>query len=273
MYSQASQANVDAIKVDDKYFQACKVNENGYNSYYHELYYCHKHAFLVYSAAMEGRSLLAVSAARNLTSKCHIQYVGEDIRGIFQTYGPWLLQTLLRFGKWDEVLKVVSNIKRQETLMRQNSMSLRKLSIVKSSTLDYTYAIADYAAAFSYASLAPTSNNSSMRMETCNSARTNLNRFLVRAASGLRKEKLFLIDFGTLLDMATYTLFGRLTETCPEVVPLAREPTFYWAKAVKVQDGLPYMEPPFWPMNIRACFGNSLLKSSSKHVSIINVPL
>ena len=100
-YADAAAANVAGIADDTQYLAACAVPQD---DYYRQLYYCHKHAFLVASATISGQSGLALGAAGDLQAKCNIEYVARNLGGVFFSYPPWQLQVLVQFGRWKDIL-------------------------------------------------------------------------------------------------------------------------------------------------------------------------
>ncbi len=71
---------------------------------FYRVYMAHNHHFLAFAAMMEGRSAVAEQAAREMVAGVPRQFIEE--------HGPWIdplmsvvLDTLKRFGRWDEVLK------------------------------------------------------------------------------------------------------------------------------------------------------------------------
>ena len=67
-YHGAVVANERGIQDDEIYF----TNQNiSLISYYRELYFCHKHAFLIYSSAMEGSSSKALQRSGSIPARPH----------------------------------------------------------------------------------------------------------------------------------------------------------------------------------------------------------
>ena len=74
----------------------------------------------------------------------------------------------------------------------------------------------------------------------------------------LRDVQMFRIKVGDLLDLSEHFLNGRLCRFCSSFEPDCSE-SEELAAAVEIQDTFPYMEPRFWPDNVRACLGGALL--------------
>lgn len=92
-YHEASEANGAAILVDRAYFNACGIApgspQGGYNGYYGSLYFSHKHAFLAFAAAMEGRAALAMQTLEQLRGECRLADVAHSLGGSFVGYTAW----------------------------------------------------------------------------------------------------------------------------------------------------------------------------------------
>ena len=95
-YSDASNANQRAIEVDEKYLSA--VTPPGY----YRFYLGHNHGFLAYSASMEGRSQVALQAAR-MAAKTIPRDLVCGMPGMdFFLSEPLLV--MVRFGRFEELL-------------------------------------------------------------------------------------------------------------------------------------------------------------------------
>ena len=95
-YAGASEANAKAAVVDEKYIKAHDVQ-----GIYPMMYYTHNLQFLAASAAMEGRSAVALDAAKKTTDTA-LPMVKDMPMAEFVV--PFDLYYKLRFAKWDEVL-------------------------------------------------------------------------------------------------------------------------------------------------------------------------
>jgi tetratricopeptide (TPR) repeat protein len=96
-YNQAAQSNADAIVVDREYIAA-----SGSQGVYPMMYYNHNIHFLAAANAAKGRYADAIKAARELEAnvKPHLKSMP-----MLEMFAPYSLVTLVRFGKWDEILK------------------------------------------------------------------------------------------------------------------------------------------------------------------------
>ncbi len=96
-WSDAITANEHAVHTDETY-----IKDRAPTGAYPVAYYPHNYHFLSFAATMAGKGTQAISAARSVTEK-----VTPDIaRAVPPVEGlvPYLHLTLVRFGKWSEVL-------------------------------------------------------------------------------------------------------------------------------------------------------------------------
>jgi tetratricopeptide (TPR) repeat protein len=95
-YADASTANEQAVRVDLAYMQ--KTTPPGY----YPMYLGHNYGFLAFSSSMEGRSAVSLEAARH-ASKAMPPGMIDMMPGMdFFVAEPLL--TMVRFGKWDDLL-------------------------------------------------------------------------------------------------------------------------------------------------------------------------
>ena len=95
-YKDASQANIDAAKVDEDYIAQCNAQ-----GFYPALYYPHNIHFLWASSTMEGKSELSIESALKVSS-----YVSEEqIRAVpfLEFFHTPPLLSYVRFGKWQDI--------------------------------------------------------------------------------------------------------------------------------------------------------------------------
>lgn len=98
-YSDATDANRQAIEVDEDYITQCRAQ-----GIYPAAYYPHNVHFLTASLSMEGRSAEMIEAAKKVG-----QHHGDDMLNEPGFGFPHLLQTIpifadIRFGRWEQVL-------------------------------------------------------------------------------------------------------------------------------------------------------------------------
>lgn len=97
-FNDALLANEKAIVTDERY-----IKESNTQGVYPALYYPHNIHFLWFTAAMQGNSQKAIEASRKLDDK--VPYAMAEAVPMIELFKPIEILTLLRFGKWDEVLK------------------------------------------------------------------------------------------------------------------------------------------------------------------------
>lgn len=90
-YADSNRSNQRAIELDEDYIEQCQAQ-----GFYPALYYPHNVHFLWFGASMEGSSAMALEAARKTAAKG-----GPGS----QRFKVTPLYTMLRFGKWEEILK------------------------------------------------------------------------------------------------------------------------------------------------------------------------
>ena len=96
-WAKASEANTRAAYADKAYRKI--VPKHGF---YH-VYMVHNNHFLAFSAMMEGRSEVALKAARNMISGVPPEFL-EEAAPLIDPYMSIEEQVLMRFGRWDEIL-------------------------------------------------------------------------------------------------------------------------------------------------------------------------
>ncbi len=97
-YREAYDANIRAAGADEEYFTQCLSQ-----GIYPLTYYPHNVHFLVWAAAMDGRSQDALAAARKVAA--HVPDDGAgDTWALFETFSSMPLSALVRFGMWREIL-------------------------------------------------------------------------------------------------------------------------------------------------------------------------
>ena len=101
-FNDASVANERAKKADEDYFAGNRVAGN---MMYEVGYYTHNIHFFTTSAAMEGRRAAALKAAADLVSKVHADMLRDpSMGGMVQHMHLTPLFMQIRFGMWPEVL-------------------------------------------------------------------------------------------------------------------------------------------------------------------------
>jgi tetratricopeptide (TPR) repeat protein len=97
-YADVIEANEKAIAADRLY-----VEKEGVHNFY-TLYRIHNFHFIVYAAMFEARSELAMTTANELVRQIPDEMLAE-IPDFLEAFVPMPLHVLVRFGKWEEILR------------------------------------------------------------------------------------------------------------------------------------------------------------------------
>ncbi len=215
-YNDASEANVRAAAVDEDYIAQCNAQ-----GFYPALYYPHNIHFLWAASSMEGRSAVAIDAARKVAANVRAEQIEQyPTVEFFQTIP---LLALTQFGRWDEVLAEPK----------------------PPASLNYSTAIWHYARGTALANKGDIA------------AATEARRMLAPLTESAQVRFLDSADYpaSVLLQIADQLLAGDIAMVQSDVDHAIE----HHSRAVALQDGLPYMEPPFWYYPTRQSLGKSLL--------------
>ena len=212
-YADASRANAAAVQADEAYL--AKVKAPGY----YPMYTAHNHGFLAYSAAMEGRSEVSLSAARGAATAMPRDMVCGMPGMDFFLSEPLLV--LVRFGRWEDVLKEPAPDAKYQVLTALHQHA-RGMALAATGKLDEARAAVQ----------------------------------AIRATqAALPNELLAGLNEGRLvLDLAATVVEARIAEAAraPEAITL-------WKSAVALEDKLAYNEPADWFYPTRHYLGALLL--------------
>ena len=199
--------------------------------YYYNLYYCHRQTMVVYASMMNGQFDIAYNMQHKLQDKC--KFGLTNFNDYFEN-GSWLSKLLIKFGKFENVL-LLSNDNGNNDLINDID--------------GYNIVQYYFAKAFSLAS-----------MNKCDqSYDIYLNKFLPLCKDKVLREKsVFLEKMGNLFDVAQHYYLGRYYEICKNNITQSINE---WELASILNMDLQYFEPPYWPLNPRACQGQVLLNS------------
>lgn len=221
-YADASEANVKAIAADEDYITQCRAQ-----GIYPAGYYPHNIHFLFATLSMEGRSSEALAAASKVSEIHGHEHLQEPGFGF-----PHLLRTMplfgmVRFGKWKEILRQPEPGK---------EAPFGKVVFHFARGLALIFAENDV-------------NSASNELTQLRSAAKN---------PELEKLKIFdLNNLATLSLIAEHVLAAELAaaeKKTAEALRLAR-------RAVAIEDGMRYSEPPDWPLPARHFLGAILLEA------------
>ena len=215
-YNDAAEANVRAASVDEAYIAQCNAQ-----GFYPASYYPHNIHFLWAASSMEGRSAVAIEAARKVAANVRLEMIEEFPQVEFFHTIPLL--ALTQFGKWDEVLAEPQ----------------------PAEGLDYSNAIWRYARA---TALARKGSPAAARREHA------------ALAPLLQTDKILQLDgndfpASMLLSIADRLVQGEIAMARRNLSAAIE----HFEAAVAEQDGLPYTEPPFWYYPTRQSLGEALL--------------
>jgi len=215
-YHDASEANIKAAAVDEAYIAQCNAQ-----GFYPAAYYPHNIHFLWAAASMEGRSEVAIVAARKVAANVQLEMI-DQFPGV-EFFNTIPLLALTQFGRWDEVLAEPQPPEQ----------------------LEFSNGIWHYARATAYA-----------KKNDLDAARTERDKLvLLRDATDVHF--LDTIDYPAtkLLKIADELVLGEIAMAEGN----ADDAIAHLQIAVATQDELPYTEPPFWYYPTRHTLGKTLL--------------
>jgi tetratricopeptide (TPR) repeat protein len=220
-YERASQANEEAIRVDERYISSCVAQ-----GFYPGVYYPHNVHFLWWSRLFEGRSADALKAARKAIQNAQDNICGPSpsLEAPRFRHLPWL--TLARFGRWSEILAVPQPPATNDFLVDR--------------------AMWHFARGLAFAAKSDAESA------------TREHQQLAALAGSEEAKKLDSPAFpaSSTLKVATHWLGGKAAGARGDKEGMLRE----LEAAVAAEDALPYMEPSFWSIPVRPTLGAVLLE-------------
>lgn len=217
-----------------RYYDAARVNQKAIKAdekflatsqqkgLYSALYYPHNIHFFWSAASMEGRSEDAIKAARKLVDKVSLLEVKQI--PFSEIFLPTPYFSLVQFGKWDEILTESQ----------------------PSNEFPFTMAMWHYARGMAWVGKGNLENaefeNQKIKDLLQNSEFSSLETANVPATN--------------IISIANHLLVGKMAELKQKNKEMISE----YQTAVKLQDNLPYMEPPYWYYPVRQSLGAALLK-------------
>ena len=215
-YHDASEANIQAAAVDEAYIAACNAQ-----GFYPAAYYPHNIHFLWAAASMEGRSEIAIEAARKVTANVQLAMI-DQFPGV-EFFNTIPLLALTQFGRWDEVLA--------EPQPPEH--------------LEFSNGIWHYVRATAYA-----------RKDDIDAARAEREKLTpLRDATDVHFLDTIYYPATTLLKIADELVLGEIAMAEGNT----DDAVSHFRTAVAAQDELPYTEPPFWYYPTRHSLGKALL--------------
>ncbi|HLN02682.1 MAG TPA: hypothetical protein VK335_25560 [Bryobacteraceae bacterium] len=213
-YAGAVRANEDASEVDRQYIQ--KFNVTGM---YPAMYYSHNLHFLAVAASMEGRFTEANNAAAQLVG--NTTPLLKEIPMV-ESFLPTRMLVLVRFHRWDEVLK----------LPEPDAAALT------------TRALWHFSRGMAFAQTSRTYDADYER------------RALFAAANNVPEDAVFGFNRAReILSLAAHMLEGHIS-LARVSIPAAVE---HFRQAVQIEDALRYDEPPDWYIPTRESLGSAYM--------------
>jgi tetratricopeptide (TPR) repeat protein len=216
-YSAAAHSNAVGADADRAYLRESATT----GSMYDMMYYCHNLHFLAASHSMEGDFIHAKQAADELAA--HAGPMLHDMP-MAEVYVPTPMFVLIRFHRWDEVLKLPPP-------SPDLAMTTAYWHFVRGSA----------SAAKSQISLAEAERT---MLETARNETPGSLEFSFFSNKGR-----------TFLDLAENVLDARIAAAKGDHGGAIK----YWEKAVEIEDRLNYGEPPEWFYPVRESLGGALL--------------
>lgn len=217
-YQDASVANQRAAAADEAYIAACNAQ-----GFYPALYYPHNIHFLWFTAALEGGSAMSIEAGEKVVENVSIEQVSAFPN--LESFLPVPLYSLVRFGRWDEILE---RPEPQGDLMFLEAMSHYARGLARAAKGEITDARSELAA-------------------------------IEQLATSAELDELQVAQGATLVQIAQAVLRGEIAGAEGDgagQIERLRE-------AVELQDSLPYMEPPYWHYPVRHSLGAAQLAAGS----------
>jgi tetratricopeptide (TPR) repeat protein len=189
--------------------------------FYPAAYYPHNIHFLWAASSMEGRSEIAIASARKVAANVQLEMV-DEFPGV-EFFKTIPLLSLTQFGRWEDILAEPAPPER----------------------LGYSTAIWHYARATAFA-----------RQGNLDAARSEHAKLVpFRTANDVEFLDSLLYPATMLLEIADHLVAGEIALADSDFGKAIE----HFEKAVKVQDALPYTEPPFWYYPTRHSLGRALM--------------
>jgi tetratricopeptide (TPR) repeat protein len=216
-YSAAAHSNAVGADADRIYLSESATT----GSMYDMMYFCHNLHFLAASYSMEGDFTHAKQAANELVA--HVSPMLHDMP-VAEVYVPTTMFVLIRFHRWDEVLKVPP----------------------PNPSLAATAAFWHFARGSAFAAKG--------QIAMAEAERTILETARKETPEGL-EFSFFSNKARTFLDLAENVLDARIAAAKGNHERAIKD----WEKAVEIEDRLYYGEPPEWFYPVRESLGGALL--------------
>ncbi len=214
-YELSAEVNVHAAALDEEYMQITAVPRG----VYYGNYYLHNLHFIAYNRCMEGRMADSLAAAQKMSDAA--APLTQQMPMMVDAFGIWPMFARLRFGQWDQVLK-----------LKQPDAKL----LASTAMWHFGRGMALAARGKRDEALRERGAFESARREVPHDWQWQLNEAV------------------HVLNVASALLEARLAENNSAALAL-------WQKAVEAQDALSYDEPPSWFYPVRESQGGALLRT------------
>jgi tetratricopeptide (TPR) repeat protein len=228
-YEDAYQVNINAAKADERYIAQCQAQ-----GLYAVGYYPHNVHFLIWAATLQGKSQAAIETATKMRDELpeFLQLEGDvpravsgDAWRIHEHFMSQRLYSLVRFGRWEEVLE---EPRPPESALFMNG-------------------IWHYARGLAF-----------INWDRLEDAQLELDRLSAILSEAEFEEYWINASLGTsLLSIASETLAGEIFARQEEW----HQAVIHLTRAVRLQDGLAYTEPPDWYFPTRHYLGAALIEA------------
>jgi tetratricopeptide (TPR) repeat protein len=219
-WGDASRQNVLAVQADRAYRKIAPRQ-----GFYH-VYMLHNHHMLAFAAMMEGRSTVAIQAAREVVGSVPQDYMKQEA-ALVDPYMGAVYDALKRFGRWDDILREPappSHLPITTAMWRMNR------AVAYAAKGQVALALQERAAFRSAAAQVP--HDAVMAINPA----------------------------ADILKIAKHFLNGEIAYRRRNIARAVRE----LKKAIAIEDQLRYMEPPEWMQPVRHTLGAVLL-SAGRH--------
>jgi tetratricopeptide (TPR) repeat protein len=221
-YADAVAANERAVKADREYIRQCRAL-----GFYPGVYYPHNIHFLWWAQLFEGRSKEALRTANQAAAYAVDNYCGPNraLEAPRLRHLPWL--TLLRFGKWDEVLATAQPPVTNDFLVDR--------------------ALWHFTRGLAFAG----------KKEAAAAERERVALAAMASSEAARRLSSPAFPVADTLAVSAHWLAGKVAGARgdPAGMIAALE------RAVAAEDSIPYMEPSYWPIPVRPALGAALLEA------------
>ena len=220
-YHEGSIANIRAVAVDSSYVTACHAQ-----GVYPLAYYPHNYHFLAATATLEGDSQIAMMAAEKVSELVSVELMRDPAWSTLQHYYIIPYHVAVKFGLWDEIMKMEND----------------------GAKLPYPESVRHYARGMAY-----------LAQKGIKSAKHELyNLELAMKDPVIQELTVWEINpMSTLVEISREILYGEILA----MVGKYEESITALEKAIELEDGLHYNEPPDWFFSVRHHLGDVLVEA------------